>query len=1116
MSQDSSIHDQTYAFFQIEAPELLQSIEENLFTLREDRTPQKVHHLMRMTHTLKGAAASVGLKTIREIAHSLEDVFKALYNPAVVIDPELETLLFQGYEMLREPLTAELAGFPFDHQTALQQATQVFTSLHEKLGNAFDEQAVLPSSAELGFDLTESIFETGMLERLNTLSAIQAEGIPTQMAQALQEQATVFIGLAESLSLPGFGAIATATLAAIANDPQRVMEIAQVAIADFKAGRAAVLGGDRSQGGTVSPALQTWAETKVLTAEPIAEFSPAFDAPVFDPSAFAPIELLPVGAESSVPEEASLADLFTAEPMEPSLVDLFATEPVAEPSLADLFTTEPSTPDLFTPEQIITPEQTAESPLEASLVDLFTAAEPMAEASSADLSLADLFTAEATAESSLADLFTAEPEPLVAPDPVVSTDATEISEPPTLSTVKPRSKEEPSQSKTIRVEINKLKQLDYLTGELLTQQNHQDKTNQQLDEIAQQLQAQVESHRQLLQNIRDWADRLLIESQGNTAPGALSPSTHNPFRSLLSAPPQTLFAAMELDAMEFDPYGELHVLLQSALEETVQLEESAEAVKLFYQRSSQSLDKQKLLLTDVRENLAKVRMVPAQNLFQRFDRMVHQLSATYGKPVELQISGTQVLVDRFLVEKLYDPILHLLRNGFDHGLESPEERQNLGKPAVGTLSLHAQRRDRWVVITVRDDGQGIDYDKILSRAIDKQLLTPEDANDLTEGKLLACLFEPGFSTAPQLSHLSGRGIGLDVVKSQVEALEGWISVQSQPFQGTTFSLHLPYELNIAKVIICQSKSQIYAFLAESIEQVVIPRTDQVIGFGETRFLESNFAGEPQSVAVRSLATLLPYNIPLADNHSGVINSMNLINPFATKPLLILHHSEQRIALEVDQILGEQELMIRPVHQLIEAPSAVMGCCVLADGHLALLLDGTTFLSQVFASSLPSNPPLVSALSTWVGTDVDFAPEPIAYNNPTILVVDDSITLRQNLVLTLEKAGYAVFQARDGQDALDQLYLYPRIGLVICDVEMPRMNGFEFLSRRSQDPTFEKIPVIMLTSRSGHKHYRIAHNLGANGYLTKPYLDQELLDKVGEFLPPPTSEPVANPVLSWAV
>jgi two-component system, chemotaxis family, sensor histidine kinase and response regulator PixL len=970
MSTDPSIRDQTYGFFLMEAPELLQNIEHDLLNLRQDRSPGKVHNLMRLTHTLKGAAASVGLETIQTVAHSLEDVFNSLYDPAVEIDSELENLLFQGYECLRLPLSAELTNTTINEPEILNRAAAVFAQLQAKLGDFFDQQALIPSSAELGFDIVQSIFESGVQKRLAELSALvnQATEAPV-IADSLQAEATVLFGLAESLGLPGFGAIAQATLSALATHPDQAKTIAELALADFQQGQALVLGGDRDQGGKPSAALLRLADSPINTETIGLEFSEPFGA---------------------IPGEMSL---------ELSFNDLLADLPADASLMADL-------PDL-------------------SLDQLLSG-----------------FSLEVDESAVSPPMLTPAP---AKPIPTVSSQLT----PPRRQTPK-------GPTPSVRIDLETLQHLNYLSGELLTYQNRQTDTNQQLQAVVQKLQQQLQQHQQVLSQIQDLTDRMLIRSERQPAavPSAWS----------------------RLDSLEMNPYSEFHALLQSAQEETVKLEERRAEIALFTQQSSQALEKQQRLLTQTRDDLIQVGMMPLGELFNRFPRLLEQLATNHGKPAQLQILGAEIMVDKAIAEKLYDPIMHLVRNGFAHGLESPQLRSQQSKPEVGQICLQAEQQERATVIAVSDDGRGLDLQLIRQRVVELGLVSPELGDRLPEASLLDYLFEPGFSTAPELSELSGRGIGLDVVKTQLQSLGGSITVQSRPQQGTTFLLEIPRRLSIARVLICQAGSQTYAFLLDAIEQIVSPQPDQIQDWRGQQVYSWHRDGSELQVPIRKLSDLMPYSLPLPAS----------VQPTTNSRLLMLRRGEEHWALQVDQVLGEQELVIRPIGSVISPPPSVQGCCILADGRLTLLIDGSALLDPVSTAALlsPVNPAPT------------FREGAIA---PQILVVDDSITLRQNLALLLQNKGYQPIQARDGSEAIAHLRQYPQVQLVICDVEMPTMNGYEFLSQRAQSAEWGKIPVVMLSSRGSDKHRQIALELGADRYLTKPYLDQELLATVTSLL-----------------
>ncbi|MEO0854675.1 MAG: response regulator, partial [Cyanobacteria bacterium J06648_11] len=354
------------------------------------------------------------------------------------------------------------------------------------------------------------------------------------------------------------------------------------------------------------------------------------------------------------------------------------------------------------------------------------------------------------------------------------------------------------------------------------------------------------------------------------------------------------------------------------------------------------------------------------------------------------------------------------------------------------------------------------------------------------------MFEPGFSTAEQVSELSGRGVGLDVVRSQLRALKGTVSISSSLGRGTTFTMRLPLTLTISKLMVCVVESTAIAFPSDSIEEIIIPQPQQIKVSGTQKFLH----WRADAVPLYRLSNLLNFACPAPDVPlSKALVSVPAPEEWAA-PILIVRQERQVCALQVDRLVTEQELVIKPFGTAVKAPRYSFGCTILGDGSLVPVIDGIALANQ-------SETVGWAGLSTAVTGEEGSVAEPAAegppalgsapvVQAPTLLVVDDSITLRQTLALTFERAGYRVLQARDGREAIEQLERHSAIQLVVCDVEMPNMNGFEFLSHRRQNPPMAQVPVVMLTSRSGDKHRKLAMHLGADGYFTKPYLEQEFL------------------------
>ncbi|HCF29852.1 MAG TPA: hybrid sensor histidine kinase/response regulator [Cyanobacteria bacterium UBA11049] len=948
---DPSIREQSYTYFVQEAPQLLQVLEQELLHLREDWSINKVHTLMRATHTLKGAAASVGLESIKEVAHSLEDIFKTLCKPDIAIDQETEALLFEAYECLRAPLVAEITGKHGNETEIYDRAAAIFSRLQQKLGDCFDREAYIPTSAELGFDVTQSIFEVGVTQRLEEIARVIASNQPQLVADALQTQAEVFLGLAESLNFSGFGAIATAAIAALAKHPDRALAIAEIALADFKQGQAAILSGDRTSGGEVSQALQELAE----------------------------------GAEVDEADEGV--------------------------------------------------EKATDSLLDA----IWSISEPDDEAIAVD-----------------------EDELGIIPSQVpYETESYSQQRQNSTSTSKPD---------TVRVNVQHLERLNYLIGELLTNHNRQSLQDEKLQGGIQELLSHLQQQQQMLEGLRDW-----------------------------------------FEPLEIDPQSEIHLLVHSLLENAEQMQAATNTVDLISHSSSQLLEKQSRLLTSAHDDCLEARMVPLGEVFNRLPLVLQQLSSLHDKPVTLKLSGTKILVDKTIAEKLYDPLLHLVRNAFDHGIEPIEVRSSRGKDRTGEIEIRAFHQGSHLNIEVRDDGQGLDFERIRHRAVEHNKISPQQALHLNQAQLMDLLFEPGFSTATQVSNISGRGIGLDVVRAQLQAVQGAVSVHSELHRGTTFLLQIPFNLTMAKLFLAQAGATVYALLSHTIEQIIVPQASQLCYWENGKVLRWGKGAEEQMIPVRKLEYILNYSSAVRTRQAPSEQNSDA-GTVQMVQLMLLRYQSKLLALEVDSIIAEQELVIRPLDPMIVPPSYIYGGIIQADGRLALAIDGTALAKYVF-EQLRSDADGAIASSTHSGARVNHLPGMISSNylNPhqlelgyenlgaKVLLVDDSLIWRQTLALTLQNSGYQVVQVGDGYEALEQLRSQPDIQLVICDLEMPHLNGFEFLNQRQQDSKQSQIPVIILTSSTGEQQRLLAMELGASAYMNKPYLDRELLATVADLL-----------------
>jgi len=655
-----------------------------------------------------------------------------------------------------------------------------------------------------------------------------------------------------------------------------------------------------------------------------------------------------------------------------------------------------------------------------------------------------------------------------------------------------------AQQLSVRVDLERLERMNNTVGELAISRNSLSLQNEQLQATVQDLLRRFSQFQSMGNQLRNLSDRMLVSPERYSS-NTPTPKAQNepPIASVSGAS----FRPVDFDSLEMDSYGELHSLLQQTFEEIVQLEETVGDVVLLAGQSSQSVDKQRQMLSHLRDDLMWARMLPIGEVLNRFPRMLRDLSTSYDKPAELRINGAGVLVDKAALEKLYDPLLHLIRNSFDHGIERPEVRREQGKLERGQIEVRAYHQGSQTIVEVRDDGRGLNLDRIRSRAIEMGLLPEEKADSASTSTLLELMFEPGFSTASQVSELSGRGVGLDVVRSQLRSLKGSVSVVSEPGQGTCFTLRIPLTLTLAKLLVCFVGNSAFALPSDSIKEILIPQPEQVKFSGGKRFLH----WQDRIAPAYHLSDLLNYACPLSDAlPSQALVAVASPDDWAS-PMLLLEQDGQILALEIDRLVTEQELVIKPMGEAIAAPSYIYGCTIVGDGSLIPVIDGAALLESFVGHGKYKSVTIGNGQGSATSEDGEVvtsnpALPPQRMMTETVLVVDDSITLRQTLALTFEKAGYRVLQARDGREAIEQLQKNSAvINLVVCDVEMPNMNGFEFLSQRRQDPVISKPPVIMLTSRSSDKHRMLAKQLGAREYFTKPYIEQEFLTAISTII-----------------
>ena len=629
----------------------------------------------------------------------------------------------------------------------------------------------------------------------------------------------------------------------------------------------------------------------------------------------------------------------------------------------------------------------------------------------------------------------------------------------------------PSPDKMVRVPERQLKQFNHLFEQLIIDRNKinfQLKQCQNIISLMGKRMSQMEhSHTQLKQ----WYNLTAIDQE----PKVQAQSALN---SAISPVPKQRDRSDRFDALEMDRYTNLHVICQEQIETIIQLQEVTKDIDLGFKELNQAIRDFNYTTKSMQGNVTRTQMLPFAEVVKRFPRVIRDLNLQFNKQVELQIMGANTLLDRSVIDALHDPLMHLLRNAFDHGIEDSETRLAQGKAPSGIITIQASNQGTSTVITLRDDGAGISQSKIRARLM-KMGLSPMEVEQIPATKLLDFIFEPGFTTAGKVTELSGRGVGMDVVRTNLQAIRGDVRVETELGQGTTFTLRVPFTLSILRVAIVEQAGILFAIPAHSIRELM-PITPKL----------SKTSDQLNYIHWQS------FKIPLIAIEKTLVHhpstpSFNLsIRPAIEQTMAIVVKDENLgAAIEINRFWHEQEYTIRPIDSPFPLPPGFISSIIFGDGKAIPLVDPLLLIEACLKHHTESDRSSQKLTET----------KPLS-TSKTILVVDDSINIRRYLSLTLEQAGYRVEQAKDGQEAVDKLLAGLSVQAVICDLEMPRLDGYGVLEEIKGRPKFAELPIAMLTSRSNEKHRQLAMNLGASAYFTKPYNEQELLSKLAELIP----------------
>jgi chemotaxis protein histidine kinase CheA/ActR/RegA family two-component response regulator len=1034
-------------YFIEEAKEHLATLENGLLNLQAvvDDT-ELMNEVFRAAHSIKGGAAMLGIHSMQHVSHRLEDYFKILKDHPIKVDQRLEALFLRGFDALNL-LTDELQNTlslsdELSHQT-LEAVEPAFVELQAHLAQltgvevkSEDEMPTEMAAMHSEEEVVE-LFTWDVMEQLRTmLQLFQAEDYDTTR-EALQEACSMLGELGAVPSLASWQGLVATVNDAIAEPKNALGTLAAVTLPELKTARDRILSGDAA---AIEPSSQ------LLKMVPRIQGNQVLESMDW-------LSLFGNGAASEA------ATLETSDSVE-SFLDELLQEPSVEEQVAEVVEAEPIAVDFNYLAALLA--ETSALPLEVQIAEVQIAEVQTAEVQTAAAELETAFAeADAEAFSDLEQMLEESQRGSVAAQGAGAAGRAEAVA---------RANRRTGVAQTMKVAVKQLDSLSNLIGELVINRNTLEDNQERLRQFLDNLLFQVQQLGDLGQQMQDLYERSLLE------------------RSLLGASKRVSTPSGEiasgggghasgfiLDDLEMDSFTGFHSLAQETIERIVRVREAASDIEFVVDSNEQVTRMFRQVTTQVQEGLTRSRMIPFSQTAERLPRAVRDVSLQCGKQARLELDGRDTLIDKGILERIYDPLTHLVNNAIYHGIESPEVRQSLGKPAEGVIKIRVFYQGNQTIISVSDDGAGINIERVKAKALEKGLITPQEATTMSKQEAYGLLFQSGFSTNDQTDQLAGRGVGMDVVRSYISELRGVINTDSTPNLGTTFTIRLPLTLSITKALCCVHQNYSIAFPIDGVEDVIDLAPEQLIkGEGDQPFV----MWRDRRLPCKPLVQLLSYN-------RTIKRGGNYLSPTGDQvSVIILRSGDDFIGLQVDEVLGEQEIVIKQLAGPVPKPLGISGVTVQGDGLVMPIAD-VLELVELSLDRLEVNHQFWKSLAETPTSEVQ--------SEPMVLIVDDSITVRELLSMTFSKAGYRVEQARDGLEAWEKLRSGLPCDLIFCDVEMPRMDGLELLSRLQQDPDLQDLPIAMLTSRGASKHKKMAADLGAKGYFTKPYLEEVLLD-----------------------
>ena len=607
-----------------------------------------------------------------------------------------------------------------------------------------------------------------------------------------------------------------------------------------------------------------------------------------------------------------------------------------------------------------------------------------------------------------------------------------------------------SGQESVKVSSALLEELVNLAGETSI---FRGRIEQQVTDVAHLLE-DVES---TIERVRDQLRRLDMETQAQ----------------ILSRHQEELEQGYEdFDPLEMDQYSQLQQLSRSLFESASDLSDLKESLATKSRDAETLLVQQARVNTELQEGLMRTRMVPFERLLPRMRRVVRQVASELGKQVELVVGNAEGEMDRSVLERMIGPLEHMLRNSVDHGIEMPMARQEKGKTGDGRIWLDLGREGSEIVLTLKDDGAGINLAAVRRKAIERGLMDADA--ELTDQEILQFILEAGFSTAEQVTQISGRGVGMDVVNAEVKQLGGSMTLSTEPDSGTTFIIRLPFTVSVNRALMVYSGEDLYAIPLNTIEGIVRVSGYELEAYYAPDAPPFEYAGKQYDL--RYLGDLLVTGQqPKLAGHSLPL------------PVILVRGAEHSMAVQVDALAGSREIVVKGLGKQFAVVPGISGATILGDGRVVVILD---LLAVIRAQQALHAQQYLAAERAQAITPEE--------RPRLVMVVDDSITVRKVTTRLLERNGMEVVTAKDGVDAIARLQdITPDI--MLLDIEMPRMDGFEVATRVRHDERLSKLPIVMITSRTGEKHRERALSIGVNIYLGKPYQEAQLLEVISQLV-----------------